>query len=77
VDAFEYLELRIWDGQWIDSAGREGQLHGRMWAHPQKHSAINVYDHGPLLNELGAQGWELMGFGDSMSGGTYILKRRR
>ena len=70
METFEYLVVWIAGKYWIDSAGREGELEERR--HSQD-SALYRYDTGPLLNELGSQGWELAGVDTIM----LYLKRRR
>lgn len=57
MQKWEYLEVYHWRSGWSDSMGRSGdfvyvdarEIDGR-WYHS-----------GGLLNELGAQGWELIG----------------
>jgi hypothetical protein len=83
MQQWEYLEVLVHYygismkqvGEWHDSMGRRGNLvrmelegHG-FWYHS-----------GGLLNELGAQGWELVGIEEdpvqgSGSGVKWVLKR--
>ena len=68
-----YLCVMTWDADWADSAGRTGkfpQVKGRF-------SSGDWHDPASLLNELGKEGWELVGTVSGATAGCYklILKR--
>jgi hypothetical protein len=66
---WEYLEVQLSEGEWIDSHGRAGELEefGERWT---------GYTHaGGLLNELGAEGWELAGVWGTGSSASLYFKR--
>jgi hypothetical protein len=72
VHGWEYLEVYVFDGSWTDSSGRKGRLKevsvGSL--------ARGFRDTTPLLNELGRQGWELIGTtGSSVTCYKLWLKR--
>jgi hypothetical protein len=81
VQSWEYLEVVLGNDSiradktnliWRDSMGRSGDLQALVF---------RFANSAPLLNELGAQGWELVGVQPSsdVSGhyAKYILKRPR
>ncbi len=53
MDRWEYLEIWASKAQWWDSVGRSGKL-------PES-TADDCWPVTPLLNELGDQGWEVVG----------------
>ena len=81
MQSWEYLEIELvsqaWRGggarEWKDSMGRSGKL---------EPLGQNFLNSTPLLNELGAQGWELVGVQSyETNGNTFgaklFLKRPR
>jgi hypothetical protein len=68
MQKWEYLEVFLDSsyGVWQDSMGRNGQL-----AEMRKPRGFSWKPSAGLLNELGAQGWELTG----ISGAVLYLKR--
>ena len=68
---WEYLEvmLNTKEGWWRDSIGREGELARRAYG-----LMSFRYASASLLNELGAEGWELVGY-DADPVARWILKR--
>jgi len=70
VQGWEYLEIAIQGHRWSDSMGRSGVLDEMLGGH--------FLNSAPLLNELGAQGWELVGVQSTPSyESKLILKRPR
>jgi len=79
VQSWEYLEIELYtydrarrEGRpgWKDSMGRSGVLDEMLGGH--------FLNSAPLLNELGAQGWELVGVQSTPSyESKLILKRPR
>jgi hypothetical protein len=74
VQNWEYLEVEIKElgsyhpHPWQDSMGRSGEL---------KRLGEELSNSAPLLNELGAQGWELVGVYSPGRAAKLILKRPR
>jgi hypothetical protein len=66
VQQWEYLDLMVLSADWADSQGRSGKLTEFPVEGRDEYWTV-----GPLLNQLGAEGWELVGF----QGGRLILKR--
>lgn len=69
MERWEYLECVVdyhGTGSWWDSVGRSGEL-----AEGQ-----SGYHAGPLLNALGAQGWELVGIQVLPRGDHYTSQAR-
>ncbi len=69
MQRWEYLEVEVnyFYGWWRDSLGRRGKLVDSEEADPNQ-----PFSHsGPLLNELGEQGWELIGIQVLPHGGTF------
>lgn len=61
MQQWEYLELFLsyYQGKWEDSLGRQGELvKGELSGYA---SSWKWQHSGTLLNELGQQGWELVG----------------
>lgn len=76
MQRWEYLEVFLnysW-AKWHDSTGRQGEL-----VTGAKITDIHWWQHsGPLLNELGREGWELVGVEShtgSNDGAKWIFKR--
>ncbi|HET7767376.1 MAG TPA: hypothetical protein VFN74_01300 [Chloroflexota bacterium] len=69
---WEYLEVDVHVETWSDSAGRSGRLPISEAGPGQVPSVVAV------LNELGAEGWELSGVSNTQSPLIYrmLLKRR-
>ena len=69
---WEYLEIDVHVETWSDKTGRSGRLPIAEAGPGQIPSVLGV------LNELGAEGWELAGVSNSQSPLIYrmILKRR-
>ena len=69
---WEYLEVDVHVETWSDSAGRSGRLPISEAGPGQVPSVVAV------LNELGAEGWELGGVSNTQSPLIYrmLLKRR-
>jgi hypothetical protein len=65
VQKWEYLRVYFPGTKWYDSLGRsgEGVKTGQGWYHC-----------GGLLNELGAQGWELTGVGGQYGNLLYFRR---
>ncbi len=71
MQRWEYLEIQIDSGirVWRDSLGREGELR-------EATGRWGSYRHGgALLNDLGDQGWELVGIEAVPSGSTVWQSR--
>lgn len=68
---WEYMDVAIQGHGWTDSRGNTGQLSSSPY-----NTGTGPY-HSPveLLNQLGADGWELAG--DLYLAGTYILHLKR
>lgn len=68
MQAWEYLEIELRESKWSDSLGRGGELESFIDSsspYPARNSAA-------LLNELGAQGWELIG----VQGSEYVSRAK-
>jgi hypothetical protein len=67
MQRWEYLTVEIRYNGWSDSLGRRGSL------------PVDSFQTGPLLNDLGEQGWELAGVADRNGHGVLrlFLKRPR
>ena len=74
MGGWEYLEAYVYQDDWIDSSGRRVSLKSET----KMHNANTHFTASPILNELGTQGWELVGivFQD-MSLYRLFLKRQR
>ncbi len=72
IRRWEYLEVDVHVETWSDSAGRSGRLPIAQAGPGQIPSAL------PVLNQLGQEGWELAGVGNTQSPLIYrlIFKRR-
>lgn len=77
MERWEYLEIHVHEGNWVDSMRRHGVL-PRIGhpAHPYASSQFGMATTGPLLNELGEQGWEVTGVA-SVGFYTYKLFLKR
>ncbi|HZT07060.1 MAG TPA: hypothetical protein VFC51_08520 [Chloroflexota bacterium] len=73
MDTWEYLEAHVVDDHWLDSSGRRVALHGKASDRPAAVRFIAT----PVLNELGAQGWELVALAmNDLRECRLVLKRR-
>lgn len=72
IRRWEYLEIDVHVETWSDSAGRGGRLPIAEASPGQVPSVLG------LLNERGAEGWELAGVSNTQSPLIYrlVLKRR-
>jgi hypothetical protein len=55
MQKWEYLVVHIWEVYWGDSDGRQGKLPKLKLPHMG-----DWFNSGPLLSDLGSQGWELV-----------------
>ena len=68
MQKWEYLTVSAHEHDWVDSRGRSGKF--KNLKSVGLLSAWKAWDYVPLLNELGAEGWELI---DSF--GAFTFKR--
>jgi hypothetical protein len=77
MDKWEYLTVQITLGDWHDSTGRQGK--NNVLSDFISGNADKVYDPTELLNNLGEDGWEMVGVASTDSSQRYKLffKRRK
>ena len=71
MQKWEYLEVCVAPGGWVDSMGRSGELAWQASQHASFASAA------ALLNELGQQGWEVAGVAANAPQGYFTLLFKR
>lgn len=71
---WEYIELRVFGPDWADSRGNAG----RLVSLPIKQGGAAQWRWtSPVLNELGEEGWELVGMADDASPNAYTAFFKR
>jgi hypothetical protein len=72
MQQWEYLEIAVSSEYWVDSSGNVSQL---PLVTPQKWKTGSHWSTGLLLNQLGAEGWELTGVVSQDSTYKFVFKR--
>jgi hypothetical protein len=77
MEKWEYLTVQVTLGDWYDSTGRKGK--NKVLADFVVGNDDKVYDPTELLDNLGEEGWEMVGVASTDSSQRYKLffKRRK
>ena len=68
---WEYLQVAVSGGKWVDSIGRLGEL-------PKVHSKnFLLHNAASLLNQLDTESWELVGVAGSQTDASYTFFFKR
>jgi hypothetical protein len=74
MQKWEYIELRIFGPEWADSRGNSGKVAPSAARHGYTGQWRSI---APILNELGAEGWEMAGIADDASPNAYTAFFKR
>ena len=77
MEKWEYLTVQVTLGEWYDSTGRKGKTD--LLSDFVAGNEYKVYHPTELLNDLGEEGWEMVGVAGTDSSQRYKLffKRRK
>ena len=68
---WEYLQVAVSGGKWVDSTGRLGEL-------PKVHTKnFLLHNAASLLNQLDTESWELTGVAGSQTDASYTFFFKR
>jgi len=74
MSSWEYLDVIVCQRDWRDSTGRIGEL---PEIQTPRGGAFHFGALSPLLNELDAEGWELVGLAGHEANSRLVLRHRR
>lgn len=70
MQRWEYLHAGIFGRRWLDSHGRSA------WLSVRQDREGELVDASAVLDELGEQGWELVGFGTDVGSIQHLILKR-